>query len=235
MGSAERVGRAPAASPPGAKRIDAALIGAHGVGLGAIDAVTRSASRTLLAAALRKAKRLECDVPGPRLLASGLARGHQQTASAYRRHLDGRPAGEARRFFRNRSHARHLIKSVAPTMLVVVAHPPYLRDRDERVYGPGGGLGEGLSLAITRLAATRLASGGRLLLDTGSAICGGVDRFRKLVVARLQTAGLERRYRELDRDVVGEWLLEPACARADRSAAVLVTARRSGRSVASPP
>ena len=110
---------APPAAWAGAKRIYNALMGEHGVGLGTIDEVTHSASRAFLAAALRDAARLDSDVPDdPRLLAGWLSRGHQHTASAYRRYLDGRHAGEPRRFFRNRSHALHLIKSVAPTKLV---------------------------------------------------------------------------------------------------------------------
>lgn len=117
--SAERVGTAATASRAGARRIYQALIGERGVGLGAIDEVTRSASRAFLAAALADAARLDSDIPDdPRLLASWLARRHQQTASAYRRYLDERHAGEPRRLFRNRSHALHLIKSVAPTKLV---------------------------------------------------------------------------------------------------------------------
>jgi methylase of polypeptide subunit release factors len=119
---------------------------------------------------------------------------------------------------------------------LIVANPPYLLDGDQRVYRHGGGgLGEGLSLAIAGLAGTRLAPRGTLLLYTGSAICGGVDRFRTLVVARLQAAGLEWGYRELDPDVFGEELLEPAYAGADRIAAVLVTARRGGVLAASVP
>ena len=119
---------------------------------------------------------------------------------------------------------------------LIVANPPYLLDRDERVYRHGGGgLGEGLSLAIAGLAGTRLAPGGTLLLYTGSAICGGVDRFRALVTPRLQAAGLEWDYREMDPDVFGEELLEPAYAGADRIAAVLVMARRGGAPIASLP
>lgn len=119
---------------------------------------------------------------------------------------------------------------------LIVANPPYLLDRDERVYRHGGGgLGEGLSLAIAGLAATRLAPGGTLLLYTGSAICGGVDRLRALVAARLQAAGLEWGYQEIDPDVFGEELLEPAYAEADRIAAVLVTARRRGAPAAFAP
>ena len=116
---AERAGGAATSPHAGAKRIYNALIGEHGVGLGTIDEVTRSASRAFLAAALRDAARLDSDIPDdPRLLAGWLERGHQRTAAAYRRYLDGRRAGEPRRFFRNRSHALHFIKSVAPTKLV---------------------------------------------------------------------------------------------------------------------
>ena len=54
----------------------------------------------------------------PRFLAAWLARGHEEVAGAYRRYLDERHAGAPRRFFRNRSHALHFLKSVAPTKLV---------------------------------------------------------------------------------------------------------------------
>lgn len=129
-----------------------------------------------------------------------------------------------------------LLTSVDGNFDLIVANPPYLLDRDHRVYRHGGGgLGEGLSLAIAELAGTRLAPGGTLLLYTGSAICGGVDRFRALVTARLQAAGLECGYREIDPDVFGEELLEPAYAEADRIAAVLVTARRASAAPASLP
>jgi len=122
-----------------------------------------------------------------------------------------------------------LLASVDGEFDLIVANPPYLLDRDERVYRHGGGgLGEGLSLAIAGLAGARLAPGGTLLLYTGSAICGGVDRFRTMVAKRLRAAGLEGSYRELDPDVFGEELLEPAYAKADRIAAVLVIARKHG-------
>ncbi|WP_425258889.1 iron-containing redox enzyme family protein [Rubrivivax sp. RP6-9] len=117
--SVARAAAIPTAPRAGARRIYNALIGEHGVGLGAIDDVTRSASRVFLAAALSDAGRLDGDIPDhPRLLASWLDRDHQQTASAFRGYLDGRHAGEPRRLFRNRSHALHFIKSVAPTKLV---------------------------------------------------------------------------------------------------------------------
>lgn len=122
-----------------------------------------------------------------------------------------------------------LLSQVDGDFDLIVANPPYLLDQDERVYRHGGGgLGEGLSVAIAAAAATRLAPGGTLLLYTGSVICGGVDRLRELVTARLNAGGLEISYSELDPDVFGEELLEPAYMEADRIAAVLVTARRPG-------
>ena len=54
------------------------------------------------------------------------------------------------------------------------------------------------------------------------------------MTARLQAAGLEWGYHEIDPDVFGEELLEPGYAQADRIAAVLVTARRGGAPGASP-
>lgn len=109
---------------------------------------------------------------------------------------------------------------------LIVANPPYLLDAQERTYRHGGGsLGEGLSLAIAALARTRLAPGGTLLLYTGTAIVNGMDRFRALVGPLLDAAGLDWHYQELDPDVFGEELAEPAYAHADRIAAVLLTAR----------
>ena len=87
-------------------------------------------------------------------------------------------------------------------------------------------MGEGLSLAIAGLARTRLAMGGTLLLYTGSAVCNGVDGFLARVAAPLQATGREWHYREIDPDIFGEELEEPAYAEADRIAAVLVTATR---------
>ncbi len=119
-----------------------------------------------------------------------------------------------------------LLESVDGEFDLIVANPPYLLDPGERAYRHGGGgMGEGLSLAIVDLAKTRLAAGGTLLLYTGSAICQGVDRFRALAESRLQGSGLDWTYSEIDPDVFGEELLEPAYAVADRIAAVLLTVR----------
>lgn len=114
---------------------------------------------------------------------------------------------------------------------LVVANPPYLLDTSAekaRAYRHGGGsLGEGLSLAIAGLAGTRLEPGGSLLLYTGSAIVDGHDHLRQAIERRLaDEAELAWTYEELDPDVFGEELDEPAYAHADRIAVVLLTVTR---------
>ncbi len=110
---------------------------------------------------------------------------------------------------------------------LIVGNPPYLLDRGKRVYRHGGGgLGECLAKLSPTWPAIVLAPGGALLLYTGSAVVDGVHRFRAAVMPKLQEDRLEAIEVELDPDVFGEELLEPAYAEADRIAAVLVTARR---------
>ncbi len=111
---------------------------------------------------------------------------------------------------------------------LIVANPPYLLDARQRAYRHGGGeLGEGLSLAIVEAALDRLAPGGTLLLYTGVAIVDGADRFVAAAASRLEGVGVEWGYLEIDPDVFGEELLEPAYAETDRIAAVLLTATRT--------
>ena len=106
-------------APAGAKHVYAALLGEHGAALGEIDEVTQSTSRAFLDSQLDAAECLDSDMPAdPRLLAGWLACGHEAVGRAYRRYLDERRAGAPRRYFRNRSHALHFLKSVAPTKLV---------------------------------------------------------------------------------------------------------------------
>lgn len=117
-----------------------------------------------------------------------------------------------------------LLSQVDGLFDLIVANPPYLLDRDQRTYRHGGGrLGEGLSLAIADLAATRLAPGGTLLLYTGSVICDGIDGFRAAIAERLADVPVTWTYRETDPDVFGEELAEPAYRKADRIATVVLT------------
>jgi release factor glutamine methyltransferase len=110
----------------------------------------------------------------------------------------------------------------------IVANPPYMRDESHRTYRDGGGeLGEQLSLRILSEAVDRLAPGGTLLLYTGAAVVDGEDVFLRYARARLNRAGLSFHYEELDPDVFGEELENPAYAAVDRIAAVVLTATRS--------
>jgi SAM-dependent methyltransferase len=110
---------------------------------------------------------------------------------------------------------------------LIVANPPYLLDSRERTYRHGGGThGEGLSLAIAALARSRLMPGGTLLLYTGTAIIKGRDHLRDLLSPMLDSSDLAWHYEELDPDVFGEELDEPAYAEADRIAAVLLIIRK---------
>ena len=112
---------------------------------------------------------------------------------------------------------------------LIVANPPYLNDPAARAYRHGGGaLGAGLSSKILDAALSRLREGGSLLLYTGAAIVSGQDLFRIAAADRLGESGCTWSYRELDPDVFGEELSEPAYAAADRIAAVLLTATKTG-------
>jgi hypothetical protein len=108
---------------------------------------------------------------------------------------------------------------------VVLANPPYIIDPDGRDYRDGGDLHGGqLSLDMAIAAADRLAPGGRLILYTGSAIIAGADPFRDALAAALTSRGCRLRYREIDPDVFGEELDEPAYADVDRIALVAAIA-----------
>ena len=120
-----------------------------------------------------------------------------------------------------------LLGAVDGTFDLVVANPPYLVDPAQRAYRHGGGpLGADLALAIIDAAMARLAPGGSLLLYTGAAMMGGADPFRAAAARRLDDAGAAWTYREMDPDIFGEELLNPAYAEADRIAAVVLTAQR---------
>lgn len=111
---------------------------------------------------------------------------------------------------------------------LVVSNPPYLNDPLERAYRHGGGaLGATLSLRILEAALPRLALGGTLVLYTGVATVRGRDPFRHEAADRLAgVPDVDWSYEEIDPDVFGEELDNPAYAQADRIAAVVLTATR---------
>jgi methylase of polypeptide subunit release factors len=104
---------------------------------------------------------------------------------------------------------------------LITTNPPYIVDTRGRTYRDGGDmLGARLSLDWAIAAAERLAPGGRLLLYTGSTIVNGEDRLRTALEPAMAEAGCELRYGELDPDVFGEQLSQPAYRDAERIAVV---------------
>ena len=111
---------------------------------------------------------------------------------------------------------------------LIVSNPPYLIDSMARAYRHGGGeFGEGLSLRILIEAIPRLSDRGSILIYTGSAVVDGCDAFGAAAHRIACQHGLSVTYREIDPDVFGEELETPSYARAERIAAVLLTANRS--------
>ena len=103
----------------------------------------------------------------------------------------------------------------------VIANPPFVMDEGKRTYRDGGDLhGLRLSLDWAEQAMGRLPSGGAMLLYTGSAIVAGKDGFREALAQSAGAAGCTLRYAELDPDIFGELLEEPAYRDVERIAAV---------------
>ncbi|WP_426172873.1 methyltransferase [Massilia sp. TWR1-2-2] len=120
-----------------------------------------------------------------------------------------------------------LLANVDGTFDLIVANPPYLVDEGARAYRNGGGdLGAGLSLAIVNAAIGRLSPGGSLLLYTAAAIVDGVDALGAEVARRLERAEMHWTYDEIDPDIFGEELDNPAYQAADRIAAVWLRATK---------
>ncbi|TFI57830.1 methyltransferase domain-containing protein [Sphingomonas parva] len=129
----------------------------------------------------------------------------------------------------NAAHAGAAIETVLGSGLegvegaldLILANPPFIMDAEARAYRHGGGMhGAELSLQWALSAAERLAPGGRFLLYTGVAIVDGEDGLRAALEARLPALGCTIRYAELDPDIFGEELDEPAYADVERIAAV---------------
>jgi predicted RNA methylase len=104
---------------------------------------------------------------------------------------------------------------------LAIANPPFVMDEGGRTYRDGGDLhGLRLSLDWAEAAMRRLPSGGAMLLYTGSAIVAGRDVFEEALERSAQSLGCTLRYAELDPDIFGELLEEPAYRDVERIAAV---------------
>jgi hypothetical protein len=114
-----------------------------------------------------------------------------------------------------------LYAHVGAPLDLIIANPPYLVDAHGRTYRHGGGsLGAELSRRIVTEGLPRLAANGIMVLYTASAIVNGRDTFRETVYEALQHPDIEHEYREIDPDVFGEELDNPAYAEVERIAAV---------------
>jgi methylase of polypeptide subunit release factors len=110
---------------------------------------------------------------------------------------------------------------------LIISNPPYMADVHHRAYRDGGAnMGLDLSLRIATEALARLAPGGRLLLYTGVAIVDGVNPLTHELAPVLDASGCDWSSVEIDPDVFGEELEEPPYARAERIAAVGLTATK---------
>ena len=110
---------------------------------------------------------------------------------------------------------------------LIVANPPYIVDGAHRTYRDGGGdFGSAVSFAWANNAIDKLERNGVLLLYTGSAIVGGVDRFKIELEKMLRARAVDVEYRELDPDVFGEELEREEYAGVERIAVVGVVATK---------
>jgi SAM-dependent methyltransferase len=104
---------------------------------------------------------------------------------------------------------------------LVIANPPFVADPSKRLYRDGGDMHGGkLSLDWALAAARRIEPRGTILLYTGSAVVNGQDALQEALAAQLPSLGCTLRYAEIDPDIFGELLDQPAYEAVDRIAAV---------------
>ncbi|HEX4386611.1 MAG TPA: class I SAM-dependent methyltransferase [Myxococcales bacterium] len=109
---------------------------------------------------------------------------------------------------------------------LVIANPPYIADDAGRAYRDGGGsLGTALSARICEESLQRLRPGGRLILYTGTPVIEGEHVLWRQVQPFLRN--LQYDYRELDPDVFGEELDQPAYSQTERLAVVALDVVKS--------
>jgi methylase of polypeptide subunit release factors len=104
---------------------------------------------------------------------------------------------------------------------LVIANPPYMVDAKARDYRHGGGLlGGAVALDWTRQALAALAPGGSILLYTGAAVTGGRLPLVEALNEACADAGARLEVEEIDPDVFGEELEQPAYLEVERIAAI---------------
>jgi SAM-dependent methyltransferase len=110
---------------------------------------------------------------------------------------------------------------------LAVINPPYIIDQSSRAYRDGGGMyGGEVPLEMTRMAAQRLARGGRLILYTGAGVVNGRNPLSEAVARLAEQHGFACRLREIDPDVFGEELEKPAYKDVERIALIAAVLER---------
>lgn len=132
--------------------------------------------------------------------------------------INARAAGVNARF-----HQTGNLSQIDGAFDLLLANPPYIMDPAGRAYRDGGGMhGAEVSLMMARQAVPQLSPGGRCILYTGSAIIDGRDELKDRLGALAEEQNCVIRYTEIDPDVFGEELANPAYADVERIA--LITA-----------
>lgn len=111
---------------------------------------------------------------------------------------------------------------------LVIANPPYIMDPGARTYRDGGELlGGAVALDWVRQFLRAASPGARMLLYTGAAYADGRSPLLEAIVEECASAGARWSFEEIDPDVFGEELGEPAYGQVERIAAVGVVIDRS--------
>jgi SAM-dependent methyltransferase len=113
------------------------------------------------------------------------------------------------------------LDAVSGPLAIAIANPPYIAGRKGQTYQDGGDLhGASISAHWATQAMQKLRPGGRMLLYTGAAIVRGKDALKARLARAAHSLSCDLDYEEIDPDVFGEELRQPAYADVDRIAAV---------------
>lgn len=109
---------------------------------------------------------------------------------------------------------------------VILANPPYMIDSARRAYRDGGELlGGAVALEWVKQALERVQRGGAMLLYTGAAVTGGESPLINAIERACSEAGASLSIDEMDPDVFGEELAQPAYGDVERISALGVVIR----------
>lgn len=119
------------------------------------------------------------------------------------------------------------LEGLGGTFDLILANPPYIVDEAHRLYRDGRSLhGGAVAFDVARKGLERLAPSGRFILYTGSAIVEGADLLGRELAALADAASCSLSYEEIDPDVFGEKLADPAYRHVDRISVVAAIFRR---------